>query len=75
MTPSSRSERIAEVERHMSDTTSSINERRHTIEQLQRLGADSTNAADLLGNLLELQSVRERLLAYLRTLPDDIEER
>jgi hypothetical protein len=42
---------------------------------LQRLGADSTNAADLLGNFLELQSVRERVLVYLRTLPDDTEER
>jgi hypothetical protein len=60
MPSSSRSERIAEVERHLSETRHSIKERRRTVEQLQRLGADSSNAADLLDNLLELQRVRER---------------
>ena len=44
----------------MSETTSSINERRRT-----------SNGC----NLLELQSARGRFLAYLRTLPSDIDEK
>jgi arsenate reductase-like glutaredoxin family protein len=66
----SLSELIAEVERHLSDTTGHVNEQRHTVKRLKRLGADSSNAADLLDNLLERQRLHRRRLAYLRTLPD-----
>jgi hypothetical protein len=39
---------------------------------LKRLGADSSNAADLLDNLLERQRLHQRRLTYLRTLPENI---
>jgi len=38
-TPSSRSERIAEVDRHLSETRHNIKELLPTVEQLQRFGA------------------------------------
>jgi transcriptional regulator with GAF, ATPase, and Fis domain len=68
----SSSQLIAEAERHLSDTTGNVRELRRSVKRLKRLGADSSNAVDLLDNLLELQRVRRRRLAYLRTLPDDI---
>jgi hypothetical protein len=66
----SLSELIAEVERHLSDTTGHVNEQKRIVKRLQRFGADSSNAADLLDNLLERQRLHRRRLNYLRTLPD-----
>jgi hypothetical protein len=72
MNRKSLSELIAEAERHLSDTTGHVNEQRHTVKRLKRLGADSSNAAGLLDNLLERRRLHQRRLAYLRTLPENI---
>jgi hypothetical protein len=70
----SLSELIAEIERHLSYTTGHIKEQRRIVKRLKRLGADSSNAADLLDNLLERQRLHQRRLAYLRTLPENLAE-
>jgi hypothetical protein len=65
----SHAQLIAEAERAFAAAKRRVDEHSAIVRRLEQMGACNSEAVDLLNNLRELQTARERRLARLRTWP------
>ena len=69
VTQQSHAQLIAEAARALAAAKRLVDEQSTIVRRLEQMGACNGEAVDLLNNLRELQTARERRLARLRTWP------